>query len=335
MGTIVKLTCGVIATWDRPTTRPPVKGARAVEELRAALALDSASAVDRYNFAIALLAAGFEDDGIGQLELAQQADPSLPHTWYRLGLAYEAAGRLDEAIDQFSELLSQRRDEPAAHLRLGLLRWAKGEPDKARDHLEAAALLDPLWAAPHFHLAGLHQEAGRGLEARDEMDIFRALEERRRGARVDGDPLDHPLAAFYEVPEARLSIAAVGFGEPRFRLETLLRDVPETSTLLRLMDVDGDGGSDLWVISPYSVQLLADGRTPRPTALDALRGLVDLSVGDFDGDGLLDLCTLSRSGSTFLGPTSATLWRNVGGRLRRLRCVAAQRCGGSIPVARL
>ncbi len=284
---------------------------QAVEELRAALALDPGSAIEHYNLGLALLAADRADEGIEQLQAAQRADPSLPHPWFRLGLALEQQGRLAEAIDQFSSLLSRRRDEPAAHLRLGLLRQARGELDMARDHLEAATLLDPLWAAPHFHLAGLHQAAERAEAAASEMDIFRSLEEQGHGAQVDGAPLEHGLASFYEEIDARYAIVdAAAMDRLAFEPQTLARDLHTATALLRLMDVDGDAGSDLWAVTAYSVALFADGATPRATAVDGLIGIRDLAPGDFDGDGRLDLC--------LIGGESSGLWRNTGGDFEKL-----------------
>ena len=289
----------------------PGQAEQAVEELRAALALDPGSAVEHYNLGIALLAAGRTDEGIEQLQAAQRADPSLPHTWYRLGLAYEQAGRLDEAIDQLSGLLSRRRDDAAAHFRLGLLRLASGERDMARDHLEAAALLDPMWAAPHFHLSGFHQTAQRAVEAEEEMAIFRSLEEQGHGAQVDGEPMAHPLAGFYEELDARHAIVdGAAVDRLTFEAQTLARDLHEASALLRLMDVDGDGGSDLWAVTAYSVALFADGATLRATGLEGQSmGIRDLAAGDFDHDGLLDLC--------LLGDVGSGLWRNIGGDFER------------------
>lgn len=289
----------------------PGQLSQAVEELRAALALDPGSAIEHYNLGIALLAAERVEEGIESLRAAQRADPSLPHAWFRLGLAYEQGGRLPEAIDQFSGLLSRRRDDAAAHLRLGLLRLATGEPDMARDHLEAATLLDPLWAAPHFHLAGLHQAAERGEAAATEMDIFRSLEERGHGAQVDGAPLQHELAAFYEEIDARHAIVDdAAIDRLAFEPKTLARDLHTASAFLRLMDVDGDGGSDLWAVTAYSVALFEDGTTPRSTALQAQTGVKDLAPGDFDRDGKLDLC--------LLGGEANGLWRNTGGDFEKL-----------------
>src|SRR4030095_16548386 len=84
------------AFYENPTTQQ-----QAVEMFQKALELNPDSVRERVNHGMALLRAGKTDDGIAELQKAQQEDPKLPHTWFNLGIAYKKAGEYDKAAAQF------------------------------------------------------------------------------------------------------------------------------------------------------------------------------------------------------------------------------------------
>ena len=67
---------------------------------------------------------------------------------------------------------------------------------------------------------------------------------------------------------------------------------PATSGLV-VLDADGDGRPDLLAWSAEGVVLLRNGETAvAHSGLETLKGVIAIVPGDFDNDGLPDLCVL-------------------------------------------
>src|SRR5262249_5499894 len=64
------------------------------------------------------------------------------------------------------------------------------------------------------------------------------------------------------------------------------------------IDADGDGRPDAIAWSAAGAALLRNGSTPaQGSGLEALKGVLSIAAGDFDNDGLADLCVLTESGA--------------------------------------
>jgi tetratricopeptide (TPR) repeat protein len=285
------------AFYENPTTQK-----QAVEEFRQALALAPNSHREQLNYGIAALRAGDLDTGVAQLEKVQKLAPELPHTWFNLGVTFQKQGDFDRAFPQFQEMLRLVPKEPVSHYHLGALLKLKGDTATAIKEFETARDLNPRLAAPHFQLYGLYRQADRPQDAAAELRLFQDVKKQQEGAAVPEDmdwsfyseiydPLDAPRLPPPAPPVYRDEEFGAGF---------------EGVTVLAL---DGVHPS-LIAWSRERVAVYRNGSTLVPNSgLENLRDVVFIAPGDFDNDGLPDLCVITTK--------SAALYRNVNGKFQK------------------
>jgi len=294
------------AYYENPTTQR-----EAVEEFRQALELAPDSALDRLHYGLALLKAGRTAEGIAELERVQRQDPGLPQTWFNLGIAYKRNADYERARAQFERMVALVPDEPVSRYNLGTLDKLTGKPEAAIAEFEAAARLGPRLAAPHFQLYNAYRQAGRQADADRELATFQAIKKAQEGAAIPEDLEWSYYAEIADDVEARRTptsggtrVAAVGL---RFEVREVDRSPTAEGGGLAVLDVDGDGKPDLLLWSRQGIRLYVAGSTPiAASGLEGLRDVLFVAPGDFDDDGLPDLCVLTGSGPS--------LWRNLGGR---------------------
>ena len=295
------------AFYENPTTQ-----IQAVDEFRKALALAPNSVRDRINYGISLLRAGNAKDGVAELEKAQQQDPKTPHTWFNIAIALKRQGDLDGALVQFRGMEKLVPTDAVTHYQIGSILKAQGDSEQATKEFETARNLNPLLSAPHFQLYGLYRQAGHAPEAAAELKTFQDIKKSQEGAAVPedmewnfyaeiDDPIDGPALPPPPAPVYRAARIAGGFA-----------DAPNGVVALEL---DGQHLS-LIAWSRNHVALYRNGKTLVPTSgLEALRDVVAIVPGDFDNDGLPDLCVITASG--------AALYRNAAGKFSKLADLAA------------
>ena len=191
--------------------------------------------------------------------------------------------------------------EPVSHYQLGVLYKVKEDFPAAIAQFETARDLNPRLAAPHFQLYGLYRQAGRSDREDAELKVFKQLKKETDGAAIPEDmdwcayaelydPIDAPPAALPTAPTYRDEKLADGFAGPGAGVTTL----PGT-----------DGHPDLIAWSAGRVAWFRGGRTlVVNSGLEALRDVRFIAPGDFDNDGLPDLCVITGKG--------AELYRNTG-----------------------
>jgi tetratricopeptide (TPR) repeat protein len=295
------------AFYENPTTH-----AEAVEELRQALLLAPDSVREQLNYGLALLRQDDIKDATAELRKVQARDPKLPHTWFNLGIVCKKQNETDQALAQFQEMVKLVPNEAVAHYQLGTIYKLKDESAAAIAQFEAARDLNPRLAAPHFQLYGLYRLAGQTDKATEELRIFQGLKQEQEGAAVPEDmewcqyaelydPLDGPPSAPLPAPVYREEKLADGFGGPGSGVATL---------------PGANGRPDLIAWSANRVALFRNGRTlVANSGLEGLRDVQFIAPGDFDNDGLPDLCVVTTTG--------ATLYRNTGSRFVKFADLAA------------
>jgi tetratricopeptide (TPR) repeat protein len=292
------------AFYENPTTQY-----QAVQELKAALDLAPGSARDRVNYGLALLKAGKTDEGIAELQKVQQQDPSVPHTWFNLGIAYKRASEYDKAIAQFARMVELVPGEPVSHYNLGTLYKLAGKPELSLQQFEAAAHLSPGLAGPHFQLYNAYKTAGRTAEAQRELKRFQEIKKRNEGAAIPEDLEWSWYAELWDEPAP--AVTAPVAATPKWEIRTLATGIDAATAVLTVLDADGDGKPDLLVTSAAGAALFLGGTTrAEESGLEGLKGITGVAAGDFDNDGLPDLCIVA--GGT------ATLWHNVKGKFEKV-----------------
>ena len=279
------------AFYENPTTQK-----QAVAEFRGALALDQDSARDRLNYGLALLKAGSVAEGIAELEAVQRQDPSLPHTWFNLGVAYKMQQKNAEAIAQFQGLLRLAPDEPVSHYNLGVLYRQVDRLESAVSEFETAARLDSNFAAPRFQLYSAYRQLGRPADAERVIAEFRALKEKQDQPGAEQEDVN--WSRYAEIYDPLESPAADAMPAPRLRFRSRAlpgKADPQTAGIV-VLDFDGDGRPDALVWSDSGILLYRGGTEPVDHGLSALRHVVWVAAGDYDNDGLVDLCVVTTDG---------------------------------------
>jgi tetratricopeptide (TPR) repeat protein len=306
------------AFYENPTTQ-----AQAAEELRQALALAPDSARERLNYGLALLKAGRTAEGVAELERVQRQAPALPHSWFNLGIAAKRASDYDKAVAQFQRMVELVPNEPVSHYNLGVLYKLIGRPEASLAQFETAARLAPQLAGPHFQLFNAYKVMGRGQDAARELALFQEIKKRQAGAAVPEDLEWSFYSEIYDPPEdkmaAGLSDAAAAAPAPAsFEPHELARGLDPATAGLLVLDLEGDGRPALLAWSAAGITAwragnvaagskgaagatgaagpLAAAAVPLP-GLEAVRGVVFVAAGDFNNDGLPDLCVLTDGGA--------------------------------------
>lgn len=269
------------AFYENPTTQK-----ECVDEFAKALKLAPNSAREQLNYALALLRAGRTPEAITLLEKVQKSDPKLPHTWFNLGITYKKNGEPEKAIAQFEHMIKLVPTEPISHYNLGALyKMVNRNEDATREFLEAARL-DQNLAAPHFQLYNAYRIGGKAEEAKRELDVFQRLKKQQEGSQEDVEWSEWAeiLDIMQDKPAADRP-AAVKFAS---------HAVAGAAQGVRFIDATGTGKPVLLIWSAEGIRLEPGG------VISSLKGIRSVIPGDFNNDGLDDLCVLTDSGVELL-----------------------------------
>ncbi|MGD0361229.1 MAG: FG-GAP-like repeat-containing protein [Bryobacteraceae bacterium] len=291
------------AFYENPTTQP-----QAVDEFKKALDLAPNSAREHVNYGLALLRAGKTKEGVAELERAQKLDPKIPHTWFNLGIVFKKEGEYAPAVAQFEGLLRLVPDEPVSHYNLGVLHKLADKRDEAVREFETAERLNPNLAAPHFQLYNLYRQSGRAADAARELAIFQKLKALTEGAVIPEDMEWSYYAEIYDPIAARPESEPAAL--PKFEDRSIADGLDAGSAGLLVLDAFGERRPDLLVWSSRGAQLFKNGTTPvADSGLAGLKDIVSIAAGDYDNDGLPDLCVITASG--------AALYHNQKGKFEK------------------
>jgi Tfp pilus assembly protein PilF len=279
------------AFYENPTTKQ-----EAVDEFRAAVKIAPNSSRDKLNLALALLRAGNEPEGVKLLEEVQRQDPLLPHTWFNLGIYYKHQGDANRATQQFEGMIQRVPAEPIPHFQLGLLYRQQHRDADAKAQFDKAAELDPQLAAARFQLYNVSRAEGNRAKANFYLADFQRVQALQKTWVIPEDAEWCDYAEVYDPPESR-PLEDVATGAP-----------PDVNSVL--IDSTGSGQTDRMDWSPQGVKLFLRGQQlASGTGLEGLTGVIGIAPGDFDNDGLMDLCVLT--------PAGPQLYRNTGGKFIR------------------
>ncbi len=281
------------AFYENPTTQ-----AEAVSEFKKALDLRPDSIREQLNYGLALLRAAKTQEAVAILEKVQKEDPSLPYTWFNLGIYYKREGQFDKALEQLQQMAKLVPAEPITHYNLGSIYKLQNKPDLALREFELARDLNPSLAAPHFQLFNMYRQAGKMQEAQRELRLFN---ERKKAQENDAIPKEDvewcEYAEIYEplAPEKDHTKEPVAFSFAAHDVGEIPRDA---GVGLVAMDAFGTGEADLLVYSQAGISLFKRGmERVDDTGLENLRNVTQVVPGDFNNDGLEDLCVLTNQGA--------------------------------------
>lgn len=270
----------------------PGSSMQAVDVLKEALDLNPGSARERLNYGLALLRAGQREAGMDEIARAQRTARTLPHTYFNLGIEYKKAGEVEQAIDQFTQMERLVPDEAKTQYNLGALYKQIGNIPRAIERFERTIELDPSLAAPHFQLFGILRRIDME-RATQELDKFKALKDATEGAAV-GEDVDWSFYSELHDPSLATgeAVPAVAFRFER-REAGQLNGTP-LGTLS--FDLNSDGIADVLAWSATDAVALVGSSAGPETANTGLGGATHYGAGDYDGDGVADLCRVDGDG---------------------------------------
>ncbi len=297
----------------------PTSMAQAPAELKKALDLAPDSFRDRLNYGLALLRAGDLEKAISVLEKAQQQSPENPHTYFNLGIGFKRAGRYEDAQRQFERMVQLVPDEPVSHYNLGLLYDLAGHGADAMKQFEIAAKLNPRMVAPRFQIFNHYRLKDDEAAAAKALAVFQKVKQEQQEANDSEDMEWSYYAELYDPTQAHPPSRVTTKPAPvKFADRKLPGTVdPATANLLPI-DADGDGTPDLLAWSRTGIHLYLRAATPvANSGLEGIRDVNFIAPGDFDNDGLVDLCVLTASGPS--------LYRNTRGHFQLVKADLPQR----------
>ncbi len=274
------------AFFENPTTQK-----EAVEEFKKALDMQPDSVRERINYGLALLKAGDTLAGVAELTKAQKQDPSIPHTWFNLGILAKKDGDNARALEQLEQMEKLVPDDPKTHYNLGVLYKQAGDRDKALKELETAEQEDPNFAAPHLQLFNLYRQAKRPEDSKRELDLFQKIKADQAGAPIAEDAEANNYSEIYDPIDVPTTFQK-DLVKPSYSDQVIAEKVSGFAPLDRAHVI-------AWSASGVAVY---PGATP---VLDA-KDVLFVAPGDFDNDGVFDLCVIRKSG--------VELYRNSGGK---------------------
>ncbi len=263
------------AFYENPTTQ-----VQAVDEFKKALDLAPNSAREQLNYGLALLRAGKTAEGVAQLEKVQKSNPEIPHTWFNLGMVFKKEGEFDKSLPQFQRMIQLVPTEAVSHYNLGVLHRQNNRMEEAIREFQEAIRLNHTLAAPHFQLYNVYRTQGDREKAAVELQSFQALKKSQEGAVIPEDMEWSDYAEIYDP----------------------LPDQPATRVTAR------------WEKKPFpapvegSIVIGRDVITWRAGSISAnpdIKNVISAAAGDFDNDGLMDLCVLTADGPRLLRKTAA------------------------------
>jgi tetratricopeptide (TPR) repeat protein len=283
------------------------KGAEAQKYFERALSADPNFAAARLNLGVALLAQQKLEQARTALEEAAAKLPDDPFAWYNLGLVYKDLSEHEKAIEAFKHVEKIAPQEPDAFYFEGFLEAQLQRYDQAIAAFQKALQIAPYHASAQFGLARAYQRKGDADSAREAMKRFQKITTEHLGTPFGagyGDQGKYSLAEF--IPGSGTAAPAA--------IPVHYEAIPITSPAapgrsaqyngICLLDYDGDGKTDVLLVSAWSatslvLKNLGDGNFEDVTAksgLSSITGGLGCAAGDFDNDGRVDLAVCERDG---------------------------------------
>ncbi len=286
------------AFYENPTTQT-----QAVDEFKKALDLAPTSVREQLNYGLALLRAGKTPESLAILQKVQKSNPELPYTWFNLGIVFKKEGEFEKAQPQFERMVQLVPNEPIAHYNLGVLYKQGSHFEEAIKEFQRAVQLNHNLAAPHFQLYNVFRTSGRRDEAAKELQEFQRLKKASEGAAIPEDMEWCDYAEIYDPIDAPPPSAAP---VPRFAAHPFSAKADGWLVL----DAFGEGRPDVLTWSAGKLKLYRRGvDAVADSGLESIAKVLSATQGDFDNDGLMDLCVLTEAGPL--------LYRNTKGHFIR------------------
>ncbi|HUE54673.1 MAG TPA: FG-GAP-like repeat-containing protein [Candidatus Udaeobacter sp.] len=281
-----------------------------------ALEADPKFAVARLNLGVSFLGQQKLEPARDALVAATDELPKDPYAWYNLGLVYKDLAENDKGIEAFQHV-TEITQEADPYYFLGYLYSQIQKYDQAIAAFQKGLSLYPYHASSEFGLARALQRKGDTAGAKEHLARFQKITAEHLGAPFGAGYGDQGRYSLAELPlstvaEVRSAISVHytsqlnAFGAKAAQEKYL---GPGPSTGACFFDYDGDGKSDLFLVSGTEkgtsrlLRNLGDGRfedVTEDTGIHLGGNGWGCAAGDFDNDGKTDLAVCLSDGVRLL-----------------------------------
>ncbi len=301
-----------------------------VTQFQKVIASGQALATDHMDLALGLMQADKLDEALGEMTTAKQMDPKLVAIDYNLGILFKRESRYPDAEVALKRVIEADPREPSAWLNLGVVYFSEGKlPDAmgAYQHL-----LDMGFGrGQNFYVAGLFRMSTalfrlkRTPEAQKYLEMHAKMKDKVPSVSVQTAALEGGKYGAVLVPAAPVTMAAqktplgkVSFAEitSKLGIDLLKGNTPPNPLFaagsegapggsIATGDFDGDGRTDLYVVSPVSGNHLfhnnGDGTFSDVTEKAGVAGhgsSLSATFADYDNSGHPSLFVVGLGGVT-------------------------------------
>src|ERR1017187_924042 len=213
---------------------------------------------------------------------------------------YENPTTQPQAVDEFKKALDLAPNSAREHVNYGLALLRAGRTKEGVAELERAQKLDPKIPHTWFNLGLAFKKEGEYAPAVTQFEGLLKL--------VPDEPVSHyNLGVLHKLAEKRddavreFETAArlnPNLAAPHFQLYNLYRQAGRAADGLLVLDAFGDRRPDLLAWSSSGAQLYKNGTMlVADSGLAGLKDIVSIAAGDYDNDGLPDLCVITTAGA--------------------------------------
>ena len=154
--------------------------AKALEELRTALALDDKVRLAHFYSGLIYLKDGKMDQAAREFESELALNPNDLTAKYHLGFVALAQQQTERGVKLMRDVIRERPDFADAYYELGKALLQQGDVAASVENLETAAKLKPNQAHVHYQLGRAYIAAGRKKEGESQLEFSRELKEKAR-----------------------------------------------------------------------------------------------------------------------------------------------------------
>jgi tetratricopeptide (TPR) repeat protein len=156
--------------------------AKALEELKTALSLNSRTLLAHYYSGLIYIKIGKFNEAAREFESELALNPNDLQAKYHLGFVFLAQQEIERGIKFMREVIEVKPDFADAHYELGKALLQKGDLKGSVENLELATKLEPDKPYVHFQLGRAYLALGRNAEGESQLAISKKLKDQARGA---------------------------------------------------------------------------------------------------------------------------------------------------------
>ncbi len=264
----------------------------AADQFKKVVATGHAHALDHMDLALAFMQNNKLDEALGELTTARQLDPKMVAVEYNLGILYKRELRYPDAEAELKRVAAADPDEPSAWFNLGVVYFLERkfpEALEAHEHVNKMGF----GRGQNFYVASLFRtftvlnRLGRREEALKILAVHSRIKDKVPSVSLQNQALEGGKYGAVQLP----AISPV--------------TVSTATQKLMFSDITSKLGVSLAAVNPPSLEAAKEIKAANYSLDFARKNLVPLfgpsvALGDYDGDGHVDLYVVNPSGSNYL-----------------------------------